>query len=48
MGNGGPPSGLMIALCLLRVQPRRLRRGRFVEFDSQEVRAGETPPELIR
>ncbi len=27
MGKCAPPSGLMVALCLWRVQPRRLRRG---------------------
>ena len=27
MGNCGPPSGSMVALCHLRVQPRRSRRG---------------------
>ena len=27
MGNVAPPSGSMVALCLLRVQPRRSRRG---------------------
>lgn len=31
MGNAAPPSGLMVALCLLCVQPRRLRQGRCVE-----------------
>ncbi len=30
MGNLAPPSGLMVALCLRRVQPRRLRRGCFI------------------
>ena len=29
MGNSAPPSGLMLALCFWRVQPRRLRRGSF-------------------
>ena len=27
MGNRTPPSGLMVAPCLWRVQPRRSRRG---------------------
>ncbi len=27
MGNVAPPSGLMLALRILRVQPRRSRRG---------------------